>query len=91
MSHLNRMVGDSPGPGEAKLRVRSNGYWPDTEIVVVDDQGVERHLLGVEAVSFKARAGDDLAEVVLEVREADVVLDAERAKLVAPAEAAVPS
>lgn len=53
-----RMMGDKPRPGEAKLRIRGNGDPLNLDVYVVDDAGVERHLLGVTAVALDWRIGE---------------------------------
>lgn len=72
-----RMVGDMPGEGECKLRIKSNGLPQETRVTIVDAQGVERDLLGVVAVGWKMTLNDDLAEATITVCEADVELEAE--------------
>lgn len=73
-----RMFGEPPGPGECKLRIRSNGTTEGTSIVTVDDQGVERSLLGAEAVSWKLEVGLEPARACVRVIESEVELEAEK-------------
>lgn len=78
---VNRRIGDTPSPGYCKLRITSDGTSEGTEIVVVDDIGQERVLLGAVAVSWKLGAAGELATACVRVDEADVELDAERVEV----------
>lgn len=81
MKHLR--LGDPPGPGQCKLRIRSNGDPFDTRVTVVDSEGVERELLGVEAVGWNFKVGVEPARAEVTVLEADVEVEAEAGKVTA--------
>jgi hypothetical protein len=77
-----RKLNDPPGPGEAKLRIRSNGEWPGTRVYAVTHDGVEHELLGVVRVGFDlAPPGDrespysGIGVAKLDMLDADVELD----------------
>ena len=73
------MIGGPPGAGECKLRIKSDGTCTGTRVLIVDDLGVERDLLGAMAVSWKLEVGNgELATACVRVDEADVELDAEK-------------
>lgn len=74
---LMRMIGSDPGPGQCKLRIKSTGDPHTTTVHVVDHEGVERELLGVEAVSFTWAGMPELPRVTLRVHEAEVDLQGE--------------
>jgi hypothetical protein len=48
-----RMMGDPPRAGEAKLRIRGSGDPHELDVVVVDEHGAERRLVGVVAVALE--------------------------------------
>lgn len=73
----NRVFGDPPGPGECKLKIKSDGTAYGTRILIVDDAGVERHLLGAVAASWKIAVGDELAIACVRVNESEVEIEAE--------------
>lgn len=77
---INRMIGDPPGPGECKLRIKSDGTYEGTRVLVVDDRGVERELLGATAASWKLDPGE-LAKACVRVLESEVEVDAEAVKV----------
>jgi hypothetical protein len=50
---INGLLTDPPGPGDCKLRIKSDGTLEGTRVVVVDSDGRELELLGVMSVNWK--------------------------------------
>jgi hypothetical protein len=75
---INCLLTDPPGPGDCKLRIKSNGTPEGTSVVAVDSDGRELELLGVMAVSWKLDISkNELAVAELRVEAAvDTELDA---------------
>lgn len=67
-----RLIGDPPQPGEARLRIRSNGDPTKLEVLVVDDTGTERMLMGAVAVAFEWSVDKIEQSATVKVLDADV-------------------
>ena len=61
-----------PRPGFCKLRIKSDGTFEGTRVLVVDDLGVERELLFVSGVSWSVKP-PNVAESTLQVDAVEVV------------------
>lgn len=66
---------DPPKPGEAKLRIKSGGSIDTTHVVVVDEHGVERELVGVTGVTFTVTL-NDLARAEIGILAPEIDVDA---------------
>jgi hypothetical protein len=79
-----RTIGDPPGPGECKLRIKSNGTPQGTFVLIVDDVGVERSLLGAIAVSWEIELPREHPVANVRVIESEAEVEAGPLILVKP-------
>ena len=77
------LVTDPPKPGFCKLRIKSGGDFDSTRVFVIDDQGVERELLYVNAVKWSVEV-HDATRAEVSVNAAEVEADAVVASIQLP-------
>lgn len=72
---LHGLLTDPPALGCAKLRIRSDGTAEGTFVVVVDHEGIERRLAGVQRLEWSISNGDRIALAKVEIVAPEVDLD----------------